>query len=177
MVSIVGYTNAGKSTLLNRMTRSDVDAEDKLFATLDPTSRRMRFPRDREVILTDTVGFIRELPKELVQAFRSTLEEVVEADLLLHVIDSTSAESLQHAESVDKVLKDLGVEHTSRILVLNKIDALSEVQRTEAQILFQGYSCSAATGEGLMPLMEAIESQLFMDGQSETRDRDPDEVL
>jgi len=177
MVSIVGYTNAGKSTLLNRMTRSDVDAEDKLFATLDPTSRRMRFPRDREVILTDTVGFIRELPKELVQAFRSTLEEVVEADLLLHVIDSTSAESLQHAESVDKVLKDLGVENTSRILVLNKIDALSEEQRVEAQILFQGYSCSAATGEGLMPLMQAIESQLFIDGKSNTSDIDSDEVL
>ena len=163
MVSIVGYTNAGKSTLLNRMTRSSVDAEDKLFATLDPTSRRMRFPRDREVILTDTVGFIRELPKELVQAFRSTLEEVVEADLLLHVIDSTSKEAVAHCDAVEKVLLDLGVDSVSRILVLNKMDALSSEDRTEVELLFKGFSCSAVTGEGLLPLMEAIETKLFQD--------------
>ena len=163
MVSIVGYTNAGKSTLLNRMTRSSVDAEDKLFATLDPTSRRMRFPRDREVILTDTVGFIRALPQDLVQAFRSTLEEVVEADLLLHVIDSTSEEALAHHDAVEKVLTDLGVANTSRMVVLNKIDALSPDQRTDAKLLFKGHLCSAVTGEGLMELMEAIESTLFQD--------------
>ncbi|MEC7242446.1 MAG: GTPase HflX [Myxococcota bacterium] len=163
MVSIVGYTNAGKSTLLNRMTRSSVDAEDKLFATLDPTSRRMRFPRDREVILTDTVGFIRALPQDLVQAFRSTLEEVVEADLLLHVIDSTSEEALAHHDAVEKVLSELGVSDTSRMVVLNKIDSLNAEQRTDAQLVFKGHLCSAVTGEGLMELMEAIESTLFHD--------------
>jgi GTP-binding protein HflX len=161
MVSIVGYTNAGKSTLLNRMTRSTVDAEDKLFATLDPTSRRMRFPRDKEVILTDTVGFIRALPNELIQAFRSTLEEVVEADLLLHVIDSTSTEAVAHFEAVEKVLKELGVSDTTQIVVLNKIDSQSEEERMEAQTLFSGYPCSALTGEGLNSLMTAIESTLF----------------
>jgi GTP-binding protein HflX len=166
MVSIVGYTNAGKSTLLNRMTRSSVDAEDKLFATLDPTSRRLRFPREREVILTDTVGFIRELPKDLVQAFRSTLEEVVEADLLLHVIDSSSSEAVAHFEAVEKVLKELGVGDTSQILVLNKIDAVGPEDRTDIQLLFKGLPCSAVTGEGLVPLMEAIESALFRDAQN-----------
>ena len=163
MVSIVGYTNAGKSTLLNKMTRSTVDAEDKLFATLDPTSRRMRFPRDREVILTDTVGFIRALPKDLVQAFRSTLEEVVEADLLLHVIDSTSEEAVAHHDAVEKVLAELGVSDTSRMVVLNKIDALNEDQKTDIQLIFKGYPCSAVTGDGLMELMKAIESMLFQD--------------
>jgi GTP-binding protein HflX len=163
LISIVGYTNAGKSTLLNRMTRSTVDAEDKLFATLDPTSRRMRFPRDREVILTDTVGFIRALPKELIQAFRSTLEEVVEADLLLHVIDSTSSEANAQFDAVEKVLKDLGVADTPQIIVLNKIDSLNEEERIEAQMLFSGFACSALSGEGLVPLMSAIESSLFVD--------------
>jgi GTPase len=163
MISIVGYTNAGKSTLLNRMTRSTVDAEDKLFATLDPTSRRMRFPRDREVILTDTVGFIRALPKELVQAFRSTLEEVVEADLLLHVIDSASIEANAHFDAVETVLKDLGVADTPQIVVLNKIDSLNDDERAEAKMLFSGFACSALSGEGLTALMNAIESSLFVD--------------
>ena len=125
-VAIVGYTNAGKSTMLNRMTRSDVDAEDKLFATLDPTSRRLRFPEEREVILTDTVGFIRQLPKDLVHAFRSTLEEVAEADLLVHVIDSSSPQIQTHIDEVDQTLAALGVEDMPTIRVLNKIDAVPE---------------------------------------------------
>ncbi|MFT5585558.1 MAG: GTP-binding protein HflX [Cognaticolwellia sp.] len=162
LVSIVGYTNAGKSTLLNKMTRSNVDAEDKLFATLDPTSRRLRFPRDREVILTDTVGFIRELPKELVEAFRSTLEEVIEADLLVHVVDAGSGESPIHIKSVNTVLEKLKCSDIPQILVFNKLDSiqserLSELQQEHPDALF----ISAYTGEGLTNLMDAIEQAIF----------------
>ena len=161
LVSIVGYTNAGKSTLLNKMTRSKVDAEDKLFATLDPTSRRMRFPREREVILTDTVGFIRALPKELVEAFRSTLEEVVEADLLLHVVDSTSEEAVEHIEAVEKVLDDLGAGGTPVIRVLNKVDSLPLDRWDEVKGELQGRLVSAHSGEGLEGLLHAVQEQLF----------------
>ena len=162
MVSIVGYTNAGKSTLLNRMTRSEVDARDALFATLDPTSRRLRFPGEREVILTDTVGFIRALPKELVEAFRSTLEEVVEADLLIHVVDGSSEEFAVHMRSVDEVLARLGVAETPTLVVFNKIDAveparLEALQAAHPEALF----CSAHSGEGLGRLMVAVERALW----------------
>ena len=161
LVSIVGYTNAGKSTLLNKMTRSEVDAEDKLFATLDPTSRRMRFPREREVILTDTVGFIRDLPKELIEAFRSTLEEVVEADLLLHVIDADSEEAEEHIASVEAVLKDLGADKTPTIRVLNKIDQVDVNAWDEVKVHLRGKLCSAHTGEGLEALLLQVQQELF----------------
>src|SRR6185295_3153259 len=104
VVAIVGYTNAGKSTLLNTLTEGDVLAENKLFATLDPTSRRLRFPSEREIILTDTVGFIRDLPKDLVAAFRATLEELAEADLLLHVVDGADPSHEQHVAAVERIL-------------------------------------------------------------------------
>ncbi|MEE2749964.1 MAG: GTPase HflX [Myxococcota bacterium] len=161
MVTLVGYTNAGKSTLLNRMTRSDVDAEDKLFATLDPTSRRMRFPREREVILTDTVGFIRELPKDLVHAFRSTLDEVREANLILHVVDAASEERAHHIEAVEQVLADLGVQETPTLLIYNKIDQVHKEDRPGLLAELQGLSCSAVSGEGLPTLLEQIERTLF----------------
>jgi GTP-binding protein HflX len=164
-VSLVGYTNAGKSTLLNRMTRSAVDAEDKLFATLDPTSRRMRFPEEREVILTDTVGFIRALPKELVQAFRSTLEEVVEADLLLHVIDAASPEAARHVEAVEAVLAVLGVTDTPTLRVINKIDRVDPSEWSDLSERFGGMLCSAVTGEGLEALLERIEETLFRESR------------
>jgi len=122
IVSIVGYTNAGKSTLLNTLTRSDVRAEDKLFATLDTRSRRLRFPEEREVVITDTVGFIRELPKDLFAAFRATFEEVEDADLLLHVVDAGDAASDQHIETTESLLADLGLLDIPRILVYNKAD-------------------------------------------------------
>ena len=162
LVSIVGYTNAGKSTLLNRMTQSKVEARDALFATLDPTSRRLRFPEAREVILTDTVGFIRDLPKELVEAFRSTLEEVVEADLLLHVVDATSDERDRHIESVNDVLKRLGAEDTPALLVFNKADAATGEQLEQLGIEHpQALVCSAVTGEGLHGVMQAIEATVW----------------
>ncbi len=160
-VAIVGYTNAGKSTLLNTMTRSAVDAEDKLFATLDPTSRRLRFPEEREVILTDTVGFIRNLPAELVHAFRATLEETVEADLVLHVLDASSPEAEVHLAEVDATLAELGVADTPRILVLNKIDAAEPAAWRALRERTGGIPTSARTGEGLDALLDAIERRLF----------------
>src|SRR5512142_236831 len=125
VVSIVGYTNAGKSTLLNALTDSAVLAEDKLFATLDPTSRRLRFPRDREVIITDTVGFIRDLPPDLVNACRATLEELSDADLLLHVVDASDPRHEEQIEAVEQILRSLGLSEKRRMVVFNKADKLA----------------------------------------------------
>ena len=125
VVAIVGYTNAGKSTLLNALTQSSEVVEDKLFATLDPKSRRLRFPREREVILTDTVGFIRDLPDELINAFRATLEEVAEADLLLHLLDISDRDYQDRIAAVEQILDDLGFGRTPRLLVFNKQDRVS----------------------------------------------------
>jgi GTP-binding protein HflX len=129
IVSIVGYTNAGKSTLLNTLTGSDVVAENKLFATLDPRSRRLRFPHEREVVVTDTVGFIRELPSDLFAAFRATFEEVADANLLLHVVDATDPAREQHIRTTEELLVELDLEHIPRILVYNKVDQLDDDQR------------------------------------------------
>ncbi len=131
VLSLVGYTNAGKSTLLNSLTRSDIMAEDKLFATLDPTSRRLRFPRDIEVIVTDTVGFIRNLPDELLQAFKATLEELYEADVLLHVIDGSSPRCRDQVRVVEDLLADMDLDRIPMIRILNKIDLLDS-DRAEA---------------------------------------------
>jgi GTP-binding protein HflX len=122
VISLVGYTNAGKSTLLNSLTDSRIVAEDKLFATLDPTSRRLRFPEEMEVIVTDTVGFIRDLPDELLQAFKSTLEELAEADLLVHVIDVSNPRFPHQMAVVAKLLRELELEKIPCLNVLNKID-------------------------------------------------------
>src|SRR5256884_5604044 len=122
LASIVGYTNAGKSTLLNALTGAEVLEEDKLFATLDPTTRRLRLPTNQNVLLTDTVGFIRKLPHRLVEAFKATLEEVVEAELLLHVVDISHPQADEQILAVNAVLAELGADGKPTLMVLNKID-------------------------------------------------------
>jgi GTP-binding protein HflX len=163
VVSIVGYTNAGKSTLLNRMTRSSVTAEDKLFATLDPTSRRFRFPEEREMLLTDTVGFIHDLPDTLVQAFKSTLEELEEADLLLHVLDGSDVEVERHKAAVDAVVADLELTDRPMLLVWNKADEADPVRLAELIRHHGGLAVSALTGEQTAALLARIERMLFLE--------------
>jgi GTP-binding protein HflX len=126
LISLVGYTNAGKSTLLNTLTQSDVYAEKKMFATLDPTSRRLRLPYEQEVIINDTVGFIRDLPPALLAAFRATLEEISDSDLLVHVVDASNPRAIQQIRAVDTILKDLELDKIPQILVLNKADLLDD---------------------------------------------------
>ncbi len=176
-VAIVGYTNAGKSTLLNTMTNAAVDAEDKLFATLDPTSRRMRFPEEREVVLTDTVGFIRDLPKDLVHAFRSTLEEVTEADLILHVADASSVELETHLDTVSETLRALDAQDQPMFLVFNKMDAVSAERRAYLLQRYDAIPISARTREGLDALMWEIERRLFRERAATATAADrPDEI-
>jgi len=122
IVSIVGYTNAGKSTLLNTLTASQVLAEERMFATLDPTTRRLRLPREQEVIINDTVGFIRDLPPDLLAAFRSTLEEIAGSCLLIHLVDAANPRYQQQIASVDRILTELGFDQIPRLLVFNKSD-------------------------------------------------------
>lgn len=163
VAALVGYTNAGKSTLLNKLTKSEVLAENKLFATLDPTTRRLRFPKEHEIVLADTVGFIRDLPKELMEAFRATLEELKEADILIHVLDASHEEMEQQLESVEKILEELGLSDVPRILLLNKWDNLPK--ETQALLLERfsanAYPISALTGFGLAEASACIERTLF----------------
>jgi GTPase len=165
-VALIGAPNAGKSTLLNALTHSDVVAEDKLFATLDPTSRRLRFPEEREVIITDTVGFIRDLPPDLVNAFRATLEELDDASLLLHVVDASDPAHDAQVEAVEQILDTLGLLSKPRILVWNKSDRLDpELARTLVRTR-GGVAISAATGEGLEALLHKADRTLFAEGGS-----------
>jgi GTP-binding protein HflX len=164
VISIVGYTNAGKSTLLNALTNSDVLAEDKLFATLDPTSRRLRFPRQREVIITDTVGFIRDLPRDLVAAFRATLEELADADLLLHVVDASDPRHEEQAAAVDRILGTLELGDTPRLLVLNKADKAPDQARLLA-LAHDGVAVSSLTRNGFDELLRRCEEILWRRGK------------
>jgi len=161
LASIVGYTNAGKSTLLNRLTGASVLAEDKLFATLDPTTRRLRLPTNQNVLLTDTVGFIKKLPHGLVEAFKATLEEVVQADLLLHVVDISHPLAAQQIEAVNEVLLEIGAAEKPVLMVFNKLDQLAggfpPVMREKYP---RAVNISARTGEGIDPLLAEIGTQL-----------------
>jgi GTP-binding protein HflX len=161
VLSIVGYTNAGKSTLLNALTDSEVLAEDKLFATLDPTSRRLRFPRDREVIITDTVGFIRDLPPDLVSAFRATLEELSDADLLLHVVDVSDPHHGEQMAAVDGILGELGLAGKRRVVVMNKVDRLPPGEGEAIAHRAGAVAISAATREGIPALLHACDRALW----------------
>ena len=161
LASIVGYTNAGKSTLLNRLTGAAVLAEDKLFATLDPTTRRLRLPTNQNVLLTDTVGFIKKLPHGLVEAFKATLEEVVQADLLVHVVDISHPQAQEQIDAVNTVLLEIGASEKPVLMVFNKIDQLtSEVAAVMREKYPHAVSISARTGEGIEPLLAEIGTQL-----------------
>ncbi|MCP5041415.1 MAG: GTPase HflX [bacterium] len=161
VLSIVGYTNAGKSTLLRSLTQSDPFVEDKMFATLDPMSRRLRFPREREVIITDTVGFIRDLPDELVAAFQATLEEMSDASLLLHVIDASAPDIERRIEAVHDVLESIGLAHIPELLILNQVDRLPEGVGEAIARRHRGIAVSALKKVGLRELLVRAEEILW----------------
>jgi GTP-binding protein HflX len=161
IVSIVGYTNAGKSTLLNRLTQSKVLVADQLFATLDPTSRRLRFPREREAVITDTVGLIRDLPPDLMKAFRATLEELEGADLLLHVVDVSDPAREEKVRTVVSLLADLELANIPSLLVYNKADMLPAFAARALAQKNDGVAVSAVTGAGLQPLVDRIAQRLW----------------
>ena len=169
VLSIVGYTNAGKSTLLTALTKKPVHIEDKMFATLDPASRRLRFPRDREVIITDTVGFIRDLPPSLVAAFRATLEELSEAGLLLHVVDAAAEEPERRIEAVRKILRDIDLGDTPELLVFNKCDLLPKGHGEALAERWGAVAVSAHERTGLRDLLERAEGVLWESGASDDR--------
>ena len=160
VLSIIGYTNAGKSMLLNALTESRIDTADQMFVTLDPTSRRLRFPHEGDVIITDTVGFIRDLPPDLLAAFRATLEELSDADLLLHVVDASDSHWERKMDAVEKVLADLDLADIPRLTVLNKADL---VETSVLEVLcrrLEGVVVSALKREGLGKLIETAEDLL-----------------
>jgi len=165
IIAICGYTNAGKSTLLNSLTEGDALAADKLFATLDPISRRLRFPHEREVVITDTVGFIRDLPEELVRAFRATLEEMADADLLVHVVDAADPDREQQIRAVDGILADLGLAEKPRVLVWNKADKLAANEAEHLANPGGGFVVSALDRATFGPLLLAIERALWQHGK------------
>ncbi len=161
LIALVGYTNAGKSTLLNTLTKSAVIAENKLFATLDPTTRRLRFPKEHEVILADTVGFIRNLPDELKNSFKATLEELEAAHVLLHVVDASHTFFEQQIASVNDVLCDMGLAEIPLVLALNKWDMLDEEEQENLRIAYpHAIPICATKGSGLTELLQCLENML-----------------
>jgi GTPase len=155
VVALVGYTNAGKSTLLNRLTGADVHVADQLFATLDTTARRLELPDARDAVFTDTVGFVKKLPTQLVEAFKSTLEETLRADLLLHVVDASHPEAEAQVLAVDQVLDEIGADELPRLLVLNKVDRVDADEVAGLQRRFPAaVAVSAVTGAGIRGLVD-----------------------
>jgi len=161
IISIVGYTNAGKSTLLNTLTKSSTLVEDKLFATLDTASRRLRFPREKDTIVTDTVGFIRNLPVDLKKAFRSTLEEMTDADLLLHIVDISNPHFEMHMETVEKLLLEIGLSHIPAVLVFNKADLVDPLIAGNLSSRYNAVLVSAQNSSTLGKLLAVIEQKLW----------------
>lgn len=163
IIALVGYTNAGKSTLLNHLAQANVYVADQLFATLDPTTRRVELPSGNTALFTDTVGFIQKLPTELVAAFRATLEEIAEADLILHVVDITHINAIAHAEAVHQTLSAIKADHIPIIPVLNKIDKLSDPEgaRDVLSSFPSSVAISALTGDGMPDMLEMVDEQLF----------------
>src|SRR6186713_2841782 len=162
VAAVVGYTNAGKSTLLNLLTGADVVAEDKLFATLDPTTRSFVLPNKQRVLLTDTVGFLRKLPHTLIESFKATLEEVVVADLLIHVVDLSHPRLDEQIEAVDTVIKEIGASGKQTLIVFNKVDALADREMVSGYLeKFPGsVAISARTGAGIANLVQALQDEL-----------------
>jgi GTP-binding protein HflX len=170
VVAIVGYTNAGKSTLLNTLTDAGVLAEDKLFATLDTRARKLFLPGGRDVILTDTVGFIRQMPKDLFAAFRATFEEAADADLIVEVVDVSDAEHTEHIATTNEVLRELELDDTPRLRVYNKVDRLNEDERFALSNEPDSVTISALDKTSTKTLLQRIESWLaLIDHQRATR--------
>lgn len=177
IISIVGYTNAGKSTLLNTLTKSEVFTEDLLFATLDTSSRRLRFPMDREVIITDTVGFIRSLPKSLLGAFKATLEELKDADLLIHLVDCSTPRFEEQISEVDAILAELELAQKPRLLVFNKADLLPQLKKGDPLAFMKvrqltrkygAITISASNRKSLEPLMKELQHRFWHDVENYT---------
>ncbi len=167
IISIVGYTNAGKSTLLNTLTRSSTLVEDRLFATLDTASRRFRFPRERDAVITDTVGFIKNMPGDLKKAFKATLEEMEDADILLHLVDISDPHYEEHIKVVEEILQEIGLDTIPRLLVFNKVDLVDPVVVKNLCRRYNAIPISATRPETLGPLLEALEERLWPEERAE----------
>jgi GTP-binding protein HflX len=169
IVSIIGYTNAGKSTLLNALTKSKTFVEEKMFATLDTASRRLRFPREREVVITDTVGFIKDLPKDLMAAFRATLEELEDADLLLHLVDASNPRFEAHLASVENIIDELDLLRKERLLVFNKADMVGAEELKNICVRYGAIAVSALDSSTFAPLLKAVEERIWNEKLAGTR--------